>query len=140
MAKQKYRINLFDLLVIFLVIITALIGFIAYNNKPSLGERTLIVDVRISNIETIEAILPTIKTASEVYYSSSKYPVKQLSYDVEKDVSGQIKYLNIKIEGPGLISDGKSIFNGQRIFTNQKVELRADYFAQGYVTGFGYAD
>ena len=140
MAKQKSSINLFDLLVIVAIICIGLICIFSYNNKPFLGEKDVVVEVIVSDPATIQAVLPSVKLASVVYFSSTKYPVEQISYRTESDTNGQIENLYITLIGPGTINVGRSIFNGQRIFANQKVEIRADYYAKGYVTGFHYAN
>lgn len=139
MAKRKFNFNVFDLISI--LIITVFLGIIlfSYNNKPNLGMDTVIVEVKISNIETINAILPKVKISQTVYYSGTKYPVQQLSYRTSKNKSGEIDNLYITLKGPGDIVTGNSIFNGQRVYVNQKVEIHADYQAQGYVTNY-YAD
>ena len=138
MAKQKFRINLFDIFVVVVIIITTLIFFVSYNNKPNLGDKVILVEIKISDLKTIETVMPVIKSADLVYFSGTKYPVKQISYKTEPDSNGLTKYLDITVEGPGNIVDGNSIFNGQRVYVNQKVEIRADYYAQGYVVDFGY--
>lgn len=138
MVKQKFRINLFDLLVVILIIVAVVVGGISYGSKPDLGNKNALVVVKISNSETIKAILPQVKLAAEVYYSGTKYPVKQISYRTELDINNQAEYLYVTLEGPGNIYDGSSIFNGQRVYVNQKVEIRGDYQAQGYVTDFRY--
>lgn len=140
MAKRKFNINLFDLLVLLAIICVGLICVFSYNNKPFLGEKNVVVEVIVSDPTTIQAVLPSLRLADVVYFSGTKYPVRQLSYRTENDANGQIKQLYITLVGPGTIDDGRSIFNGQRIFTNQKVEIRADYYAKGYVTGFRYAN
>lgn len=140
MAKQKFNINIFDYLVMLAIIAIGLIVLFAYNNKPNLGERVVQVEIIITDPITIRTILPTIKLAKEVFYSSTKYPVEQVSYKTELDTSGAIDHLDVTLQGPGTINEGDSIFNGQRVYANQKVEIRSDYFAQGYVTSFNYAD
>lgn len=138
MAKLKFRINIFDILAIIAVIILACIGIAAWNNKPFLGSRTVLVEVKISNEATIQMILPKVKLASEVFYSGTKYPVKQVSYRTENDKNGQVQYLFVVLSGKGDITSDKSTFNGQRIYVNQKVEIHADYQAQGYVADYYY--
>jgi hypothetical protein len=140
MVKQKSSINLFDVFVIFVIIVIVFIGIFFYTNRPVLGKKNVLIEVMISDPTTIKTSLSEVQTdlGREVYYSGTKYPVKQVSYRTEKDASGQLKYLYITIEGLGTISYGDSIFNGQRVYTNQKVEIHADYQVQGYVTDFRY--
>jgi hypothetical protein len=138
MAKLKFNINIFDLLVVVAIAIVAIVGVISYSNKPFLGSKNVIVEVRISDVAAIKEALPSVKLASVVYYSGTKYPIKQMSYRTEQDSTDQIESLYITLEGPGDISEGNSIFNGQRIYVNQKVEIRADYQVQGYVADFRY--
>lgn len=139
MAKRKLKINPFDLIIVIFIIVLALIFGVSINNKPNLGSKVVDVEVKISNEDTINSILPKVKTSQVVYYSGTKYPVKQISYRIENNSSGQVKNLFIKLQGMGEIIDGQSIFNGQRIYLNQKVEIHSDYQVQGYVVNY-YAD
>lgn len=138
MAKQKFSINLFDILVAIAVIAIALIGVLAWNSKPFLGNKNVLVEVRFSDPVLINSALPKVMTAKEVFYSGTKYSVQQISYRTENDASGQTKYLFVTLRGLGDISDNDSIFNGQKTFVNQKVEIHADYQLQGYVVDYRY--
>jgi len=120
------------------VAIVVAIGFMSYSSKPFLGDTNLLVEVMISDPTTIKAVLPMVGTTKKVYYSGSKYQVEQISHNTEQNNDGTVKYLYITLRGLGKISDGASIFNGQRIYNNQKVEIRSDYQAQGYITDFYY--
>ena len=138
MAKQKFKINLFDIFAVIVLVSIICIGALSYFNKPFLGEKDMLVEIKISNTETINAILPKVVTSKTVYFSGTKYTVKQASYRIENGVNGQAQYLYVTVEGLGTIFDDGSIFNGQRIYVNQKVEIRSDYQAQGYVVDFRY--
>ena len=138
MVKLKSKVNLFDALVLLAVFIFAGLFIMSFNNKPYLGDKNMLVELKISNSDTINAILPKVASSKTVYFSGTKYPVEQLSYRVENDTNGQPECLYVTIKGLGVVSDGASIFNGQRIFVNQKVEIHADYQAQGYVTDYHY--
>lgn len=140
MVKQKFKINLFDILAIIVLVSIICIGVLSYFNKPFLGEKDMLVEIKISNSDTINAILPKVVTSKTVYFSGTKYTVKQASYRIENSVNGQAQYLYITVEGLGTIFDDNPIFNGQRIYVNQKVEIRSDYQAQGYVVDFRYED
>ena len=140
MVKRKFNINLFDIFAVIALVIVIFIGALAYFNKPFLGAKNMLVEVKISNTETIEAILPKVATSKTVYFSGTKYTVNQKSYRIENDASDKPQYLYITLEGLGKVSDDDSIFNGQRIYVNQKVEIRSDYQAQGYITDFHYED
>jgi hypothetical protein len=110
----------------------------AFNNRSFLGSKNLLVELKISNTDTINSILPKVETSSTVYYGGSKYPVTQDSYRIIKDEDGDNLYLYITLRGLGDISSGNSIFNGQRVYLNQKTEIRSDYQVQGYVADFYY--
>lgn len=138
MAKRKFSINLFDILAVVIFVSIICIGALSYFNKPFLGEKDMLVEIKISNTETIEAVLPNIKLNDPVYYGGTKYPVTQYSYRTEKDANGQLVYLYVVLKGPGTVSGEGSIFNGQRIYINQKAEIRDNYQVQGYVTDFRY--
>lgn len=140
MGKSKFRINVFDAIALIAIVSFVLVVALSWNNKPYLGSRNVSVEVMVTARNTIKAVLPKMESAEIVFYSGSKYPVKQISYRTENDAYGQIKYLYITVEGLGDIASGKSIFNGQRIYINQKVELRGDYQVQGYVTDYHYED
>lgn len=140
MVKLKFKINLFDLLAVVSIIIVILMVGLGIYNKPYLGSKTLAIDIRVSSATAIATILPKVKTGNSVFYNGTKYPVQQVSYRTEQDTSGKIINLYITLKGPGDINDGKSIFNGQRIYLNQKAEVIADYSVLGYVTDFRYAD
>ena len=140
MAKQKLRINLFDAFVLFVIVAAAGLFIFSFSNKPNLGDKNVSIELKISNSDTINAILPKVITSKTVYFSGTKYPVTQTSYRVENDASGRAQYLYVTIEGKGVISEGDSTFNGQRIYVNQKVEIHADYQAQGYVMDYHYED
>lgn len=139
MAKQKFSFNVFDL--IFILIITVILGIIifSYNNKPNLGTDTVIVEMKISDIENIDAILPKVGASRTVFYSGTKYPVEQVAYRIGKNKAGEVDSLYITLKGPGNVIEGSSVFNGQRVYMNQKVEIHADYQAQGRVINY-YAD
>ncbi|MEI7689434.1 MAG: hypothetical protein WCI79_00510 [Candidatus Saccharibacteria bacterium] len=141
MAKRKFKINLFDVLAIVAVVAIGLMVIFANSNKPSLGAMTVQVEVKVSDKPAIDNILPSLQMTEEgVYYNGTKYPIRQTGYRVENDPTGAIKYLYITLEGPGEIAGGNSIFNGQRIYVNQKAEIHADYRVKGYVSDFHYAD
>lgn len=140
MDKLKFRVNIIDVIAVLAIVLFAMVIALSWNNKPYLGSKNVSVEVMVTARNTINAVLPKMESAETVFYSGSKYPVKQVSYRTENDVYGQIKYLYITVEGLGDISSGKSIFNGQRIYINQKVELRGDYQVQGYVTDYHYED
>lgn len=134
MAKRKYKINFFDIAAVIALAIVALTVAFSYTNRPSLGSRSVLVEIKISDATMIEAAIPKLKTSGEVYFSGTKYPVRLDSYQTK----GGSSDLYLTIVGPGDIYEGNSIFNGQRITTHQKVELRADYQVQGFVTDFRY--
>ena len=133
MVKRKYNINFFDIVALAVLVLIGSITLISFNNKPSLGDKTVSVEVKITDATMIEGALKKIKTDSNVYFSGTKYPVKLSSYNVSPDNST----LYLIVEGPGNISDDGSTFNGQRIWTHQKVEIRSDYQVQGFVVDFG---
>lgn len=137
MAKPKFKINFFDILAIALVTLGVLIGLASFRNKPYLGSSTVSVEIKISNSDTIAAILPKVETSKIVYFSGTKYPVRQKSYRAIQDSSGKVIDLYITLQGLGDISSKGSIFNGQRIYINEKAEIRADYQVQGYIVSFG---
>jgi len=134
----KRKLNLFDGFVILAVALLIGIGLVAMSNKPYLGDKNVLVEVRFSDTAAISASLAAVKDEKTVFYSGTKYSVNQVSYRTELDAEGQIKYLYVTVEGLGKIKDNDSIFEGQRIFDNQKVELRGDYQLQGVVTDYRY--
>jgi len=139
MARLKFKVNLFDAIAVMAIIAVAIIIGMSYCNKPYLGSGTLAVEVKITDVTTADAILPKLISDQSVYYSGTKYPVKQVGYRVDKDTVDKVVALYIDIEGPGDMSSNRNIFNGQLIFVNQKVEIHSDYQVQGIVTGFEYA-
>lgn len=142
MVKPRFRINIFD--IISIVVAMILIGTIIFgwNNKPYLGSHIVDVKIKIDNRDTINAVLQKVHDNNNkiVFYSGSKYPVIQALYDLVYGSDKEASVLNIVLKGYGDISDNGSIFNGQRVYINQKVEIRSDYFVQGYVTDFHYAN
>lgn len=138
MGKSKFRVNIFDAIAVLAIVLFFMVVALSWDNKPYLGSKNVSVEVMVTARETIKAVLPKMKSAATVFYSGSKYPVRQVSYRTENDTYGQIRYLYITVEGLGDVTSGKSIFNGQRIYLNQKVELRGDYQVQGYVTDYHY--
>jgi len=140
MVKLKFRINLFDAAIIVAIVLAVLIAVFALYSKPNLGGRTILVDIGIIQDGVVSLIAPHVKSDKDIFYSGTKYPVLQDSYQLSKNPINQSDDLTVTVRGPGNIAEGNSIFNGQRIYINQKVELRGDYQVQGYVTGFRYAD
>lgn len=138
MVKRRFRVNIFDILIVMAVIAVALIGVASWNNKPFLGDKTVLIEVRFSDPVLINSALPKIMIAKEVFYSGTKYPVQQVSYRTENESNGQMKYLFVTLRGLGNISGNDSIFNGQRTYINQKVEIHADYQLQGYIADYRY--
>lgn len=132
MVKQKFKINLFDIFTIVIIALVLLIAVFSYNNQPYLGKKNIQVVIKISDDSVINRVLPELDKTKEVFYSGTKFPVKQVSYKTKNDE------LYIIVSGLGDIKENDSIFNGQRIFLNQKVELRSDYFVQGYVVDYYY--
>lgn len=137
MVKPKFKINVFDFFAIIAVILVIVIGLISLYNKPSLGGNTVFVTIKITDADKIEAALPFIKSNTTVFFSGTKYPVKQASYRIEKSAAGKTQALYVNLQGPGEIETGNSIFNGQRVYINEKAEIRADYQVQGYIVDFG---
>jgi hypothetical protein len=138
MAKRRFKVNWFDGFVIVVLLLACLIAVFALNNKPYLGEKTMLVKVKIDNEQTVKTIMPKVVEAGEVYFSGTKYPVKQASYETHVNTSGAIDEVYVTLSGLGQIKENDSIFNGQRIYVNKKVEIRNDYFAQGYVVDYRY--
>lgn len=138
MAKRKFKINWFDGFILVVVLLACLIVAFAWNNKPYLGEKNMLVKVKIDNEQVVKTIMPKIIEAGEVYFSGTKYPVRQVSYETHVDNSGVIDTVYITLSGLGKMDEDNSIFNGQRIFLNKKVEIRNDYFVQGYVVDYRY--
>lgn len=139
MAKRRFRANLFDVFILIIILILACLLIFGWNNKPYLGSKKVIVSVRTVDSQSIENILPIVEKSNDkqVFYSGTKYPVIQKSYYTSA-INGNISSLTITLEGLGDIADNNSIFNGQRIYNNQKVEIRSDYFLQAFVTDFRY--
>ena len=138
MVKRKLKINWFDGFIAAVILLTCLIVVFALNGKPYLGEKTVLVKVEISDKDMIKRVLPELASAGDVYFSGTKYPVKQVSYETKVGEDGTIEKLYVNLSGLGQIKEGDSIFNGQRIYLNEKVEIRDDYFIQGYVVDYKY--
>lgn len=138
MAKRKFKINIFDVFVVFVLILFGLIFLLSNNNKLDLGNKKVLVDVVINDQSTIENIKNYVKNGGQVFYNSTKYPVTMKSYLMQYSPNSVTMHLTL--EGYGDISDNNMIFNGQRIFANQKVEIRSDFFAQGRVVKVYYAN
>lgn len=138
MAKLKFKVNLFDGFIVVVLLLSCLIVAFALNNKPYLGEKTVLVKVEISDKDMIKRVLPELASAGNVYFSGTKYPVKQASYETKVGNDGAVEKLYVNLSGLGQIKEGDSIFNGQRIYLNEKVEIRDDYFIQGYVVDYRY--
>lgn len=136
MVKQKFNVNIFDVLIFAAVAFLCLIFAFSLNNNPNLGKDRVVVEVKVTDRNSIENVIDKIAGTKKVFYSGTKYMVDQLSYVVEKDASNSPVSLTIKLQGPGDIQENKSIFNGQRVYVNQKVEIRSDYFVQGYVVDY----
>ena len=135
MAKQKFKINLFDLFAIFIVVAFCVIFCVAHKNQTYLGSRNVLVEVHVTdNNIMVKSALPMIKKDPAVYYGGTQYTVKTISYNGTDDD------FYITVEGLGDIKTGESTFEGQRIYVNQKTELRGDYSLQGYVTKFYYSN
>lgn len=137
MVKSKLKINLFDLIVSVLLLLVVFVVVFAYKNEPNLGSRPLLVVVQVKDDEAIERVMSELDYTDEVYFNSSKYPINQKGYWLVDDEDGG-KDLLITLAGMGDIKESDSIFNGQRVFINQKIELRSDYFIQGYVVEYKY--
>ena len=135
MVKQKTKLNLFDIVIAVIVIAFIIIVAASYNNQHNLGDNTVFVEVKISDQETIENVTDKLEVSDEVYFSGTKYPVEIVNLTLEQG-RGESVILYITLMGPGEVIEGKSIFNGQRIYLNQKVEIRADYFIQGLITNY----
>ncbi len=140
MAKQKLQINIFDVFIVVAIVLAISFFAVAFSNKPYLGTKNVAIEVRISDGFTIESIADKLKNKATVFFSGTKYPVSQSAYRFEYDENNKIKYIFIKLEGLGDIVEGNSIFNGQRIYVNQKVEIHGDYWAQGYISDYKYED
>lgn len=142
MAKNKVKLNVIDILVIVSVILLGLAVYLGRNNTPYLGTRTVVAEVEIMDVNIINRILSTVKAENgkTIFYNSSKYPVKQESFNIVRDESGSIEKMTIDLSAPGDVVRDRSIFNGQRIYVNQKVEIRGDYYVQAYISGYHYED
>lgn len=140
MFKRKNKVNIFDIFVVTVLVLAISFFVVAFNNKPYLGSKNVAVEVRVSDAFTIESISNKLKNQATVFFSGTKYPVAQSAYRFEYDANNQIKYIFIKLEGLGDIAENNSIFNGQRIYINQKVEIHGDYWAQGYISDYKYED
>jgi hypothetical protein len=137
MVKFKPKINLFDLIITVIVLLAIFVVLFAYENRPHLGSKPMLIVVQIKDDDAINRVMSELDFTEEVYFNSTKYPIIQRGYWLVDDETGG-QDLNITLSGMGDIEDGNSIFNGQRIFINQKVELRSDYFVQGYVIEYRY--
>jgi hypothetical protein len=136
MVKQEFRFNVFDIVALVVAILLIVLVIVGWNNKPYLGSKKMLVTVQVTDRQTIDNVKGVVidYNGKTVFYSGTKYAVTQSSFQLMSD------RLLIVLEGLGDISDNSSIFNGQRVYINQKVEIRSDYFVQGYVTDFKYVD
>ena len=140
MARLKFKINLFDVAIIVVIVLAIVVTVFALYSKPNLGGKTMLVDISVTQDSVVALVAPQVKSAKEIFYSGTRYPILQDSVKLTKSPVDQSDDLTITVRGLGNITDNNSIFNGQRVYVNQKVELRGDYQVQGYVTGFRYAD
>lgn len=136
MVKRKFKINVFDGFVVAVIALACLICVIAVNNRPNLGSKNVLVEVVVSDPETIKNVSDKIPNTKTVFWSSTKYPVQQINKVMQYSPNETTMHLTFK--GPGEIVENNSIFNGQRVFLNQKVEIRSDYFLQGRVVKIYY--
>jgi hypothetical protein len=98
MAKRKIKINILDIVFVACVFAFVAIFIISYNQKPYLGSRNMSVVIKTtSDSLNIEDMLPSVRSSDEIFYSGSKYPVKQSTYDI----SGSPESLYIVVEGLG---------------------------------------
>lgn len=142
MVIKKLRVNLFDIIVFLAILVLIAIVAFGWNNTPYLGNHNLLVSVKTIDSQSIKNILSQVEESNnkQVFYSGTEYPVIQKSYSISKNSNGEIDELTVVLDGLGDITDNNSIFNGQRVYDNQKVEIRSDYYIQGFVTDFRYED
>ena len=140
MARRKLRINLFDLMFVAILVLAVITVAIGWGNKRSMGSRQMIVTVEISDQQAIDNILPVVERSDnhQVFYAGSNNMVLQKSHVVLYNAVGDIDRLDVTLRGLGDIDENASIFNGQRIYANQKTEIRSDYYMQGFVADFRY--
>lgn len=139
--KNKIRLNLFDLLVIFmaaLLLATVLVG-VTYK-REKVTKRT-IVRVDINPGDQPQLIYDEAVSSKTVYLNSVNTPLQTVKIEKKNDpISGKIVSLKIYLEGDGFIEKDRYIFNGQRILINQKAEIHGKYFAYGSIGSVEYAN
>ncbi len=139
MAKRKYKLNFFDIIVLTIILLGAVVIAVAYDNKPYLGSKMVNVQVVVTDQPTIENIKSKLDGSKNLFIDSDHYPVEQVSYELITGADGALR-LFIKLRALGDIRQDKSILLGQRIYANQKVILKGDYSATGYITDYSYED
>ncbi len=141
MAKLKFNVNIFDVFVVIVLFLIATVIVIGWNNKTYLGSHKVQVDISIPNFDTATTVLPSIKNNNDqkMFFSGSSDQVTQRNVLVDSN-EGKIKSIVITVEGMGDIGTDESIFNGQKIYIDQKVDLRGNYYTPGYVIGYKYVD
>lgn len=127
------KINIFDVLIIlFISLFLVLAGLFYFYKKEEVVGKPSLLTVRV--YQNHDDIAPKVKQEKTVYFDSLDKSLEQVS------VKEYPKYLDITIKGEGVLDDGRTIFEGQRVLVGQKAEIHSSYFAQGVITEIRYAD
>ena len=141
MEQQKSinKFNIFDGFIVSLLTVFLFFVVISFTNHRYLEKDSLNITVKITDAETINNINGKIKIGQNVYINGINYPVTTKSFLKSFNKDGSQTML-IVFNGFGKHSDDRTIFLGQRILINQKIEIHGNYIAQGYLTKIEYAN
>lgn len=137
--KFKAKANLFDLFsfgILICLFLSVPIYKLAFKEKPA-SKLKVTVHVETPNADIIykEAL-----KKGQVYLNSVDNPVNLEETKENRDASDNPKSLDLTLSGEGSLSDGRYVFNGQRILINQKAEVRGNFFVQGVISKVEYAN
>lgn len=127
---MKNKVNLFDLLVLIILIsFSALLFFSFLKKEKTYSQKVEVVFEASGNDQVFEEA----KKQQEVFFNSVNKSV------LVKSVERANENIKITLEAPGEKKGDAFIFNGQRILLNQKAEIHSTYFLQGKITSIEYA-
>lgn len=138
MARLKFKLNLFDIILLTAILLIVLLISLGWDNQPYLGSRDMIVTVKIDDGNTINNIRSQLVESGELCLDSYRYCGEQVEAKIINPDGVSPTYVLVTIKGVGDINEDKSIFMGHRVYANQLVQLRGNYVADGRITDFYY--
>jgi hypothetical protein len=125
------KINLFDILVLSIVVIFFFVLFLGAVKRNSFLTDGYDIYATVRVIDEASIVYNAAKDSNYAFLNSINTPSEIV--EVERSADLESNYTYITLHGTGVVEENIYIFNGTRILINQKAEIHGSFFGQGII-------